>query len=190
MSFPGPLPPLKIEDLNKGAVRVRTYRNRRIGDFLKELHLTEGRCTGVPKIHNAMVVNGSPSPKFETDENQSFFLVTLPIHPEASRRISSKEKSISNEEKDGQSEYKTHQLEPKTHQPDEFLGVEKLPDVLKSKTEKLNKRSKNEEVRSVFQPLSFYTSSIDSESCCIVSPKSEGPKSFFSLSPFAFRTRN
>jgi ATP-dependent DNA helicase RecG len=45
LSFPGPLPPLKIEDLNRGSALVRTYRNRRIGDFLKELHLTEGRCT-------------------------------------------------------------------------------------------------------------------------------------------------
>ncbi len=167
LSFPGPLPPLKIEDLNKGTVRVRTYRNRRIGDFLKELHLTEGRCTGVPKIHNAMVTNGSPSPKFETDENQSFFLVTLPIHAEASRKISSKKKSTSNEEKDGLFEYKTHQLEPKTcqselkthqlasktYQFEEFLEVEKLPDVLKSKIEKLNKRSKNEEVRSLIYAL-------------------------------------
>lgn len=63
---------------------VRTYRNRRIGDFLKELHLTEGRCTGVPKIRKAMEENGSPMPIFKTDENLSFFLVTLPIHPEAS----------------------------------------------------------------------------------------------------------
>jgi ATP-dependent DNA helicase RecG len=38
LSFPGPLPPLKIEDLKKGSVRVRTYRNRRIGDFLGSSH--------------------------------------------------------------------------------------------------------------------------------------------------------
>jgi len=149
LSFPGPLPPLKIEDLNKGAVRVRTYRNRRIGDFLKELHLTEGRCTGVPKIHNAMVANGSPSPNFETDENHSFFLVTLSIHPEASRKTSSKEKSTLNEEKDRESEFKTHQLETKTHQ----LETEKLPNELKSKIEKLTKRSKNEDVQSTIYAL-------------------------------------
>ena len=42
LSFPGPLPPLKIEDLNKGSVRVRTYRNRRIGGsncLTKSIHI-------------------------------------------------------------------------------------------------------------------------------------------------------
>jgi len=29
---------------------TRRYRNRRIGEFLKELSLTEGRGTGVPKM--------------------------------------------------------------------------------------------------------------------------------------------
>jgi predicted HTH transcriptional regulator len=48
----------ELKFCHKGSVRVRTYRNRRIGDFLKELHLTEGRCTGVLKIHNAMQSNG------------------------------------------------------------------------------------------------------------------------------------
>lgn len=86
MSFPGPLPPLKIEDLNKGSARVRTYRNRRIGDFLKELHLTEGRCTGVQKIHKAMEPNGSPPAIFETDSESHCFLTVLPIHPEATRK--------------------------------------------------------------------------------------------------------
>lgn len=30
-------------------VVCRRYRNRRIGEFLKELELTEGRSTGIPK---------------------------------------------------------------------------------------------------------------------------------------------
>jgi len=37
----------------------RRYRNRRIGEFLKELKLTEGRCTGIPKIRKALRENGS-----------------------------------------------------------------------------------------------------------------------------------
>lgn len=82
-SFPGPLPPITMEDLNKGKpLRVREYRNRRIGDFLKELHLTEGRCTGIPKIRRVMRTNGSPEALFETNEESTYFLVTLPIHPE------------------------------------------------------------------------------------------------------------
>ena len=84
LSFPGPLPPLKIKDLNNGVARIRTYRNRRIGDFLKELRLTEGRCTGVPKIYRAMKANGSPPALFDTDSEFRYFLVILPIHPEAS----------------------------------------------------------------------------------------------------------
>lgn len=81
ISFPGPLPPLKMEDLTKRPVKIRNYRNRRIGDFLKELHLTEGRCTGLPKIRKAMKNNGSPPAIFETDEDTSYFLTVLPIHP-------------------------------------------------------------------------------------------------------------
>ena len=59
----------------------RNYRNRRIGDFLKELHLTEGRSTGFPKIRQALRKNGSPEVVFETDERNSYFLAHLDIHP-------------------------------------------------------------------------------------------------------------
>jgi ATP-dependent DNA helicase RecG len=60
---------------------IRRYRNRRIGEFLKELDLTEGRCTGIPKIRAAMERNGSPPPRFSTDEGRTFFLVDLPGPP-------------------------------------------------------------------------------------------------------------
>ena len=56
------------------------YRNRRLGDFLKELRLTENRGTGLPKIRKSMEANGSPEPVFDTDDNRSFFLVELPVH--------------------------------------------------------------------------------------------------------------
>ena len=81
LSFPGPLPPLDKKRLQKGEIAARDYRNRRIGDFLKELHLTEGRGTGIPKIKRAMQRNGSPSPQFDTDDDNTYFLVKLPIHP-------------------------------------------------------------------------------------------------------------
>ena len=55
-------------------------RNRRIGDFLKELHLTEGRNTGFKKILNALEANGSPKPEFETDDNHSYFISRLFVH--------------------------------------------------------------------------------------------------------------
>ena len=61
----------------------RIGRNRRIGEFLKELDLTEGRSTGVRKILKAMKNNGSPAPIFETDEDRSYFLIRLPVHERA-----------------------------------------------------------------------------------------------------------
>jgi len=52
-----------------------------VGDFLKELHLTEGRGTGIPTMRRAMERNGSPLPILETDEQCTYFLTTLPVHP-------------------------------------------------------------------------------------------------------------
>ena len=46
-------------------------RNRRIGEFLKELHLTEGRNTGFKKILDSIRAKGSPLPEFETDDEHS-----------------------------------------------------------------------------------------------------------------------
>ena len=84
--FPGPDRSIKQSDIDKGILVARRYRNRRIGEFLKELKLTEGRCTGIPKIRIAMKNNGSPEPVFETDDERSYFLTTLMIHPEARAR--------------------------------------------------------------------------------------------------------
>ena len=82
VSYPGPLPPLNKEKLHSGRVVARKYRNRRIGDFLKELHLTEGKGTGIPKIKKSMESNGSPAPIFDTDDDLSYFLTILPVHLE------------------------------------------------------------------------------------------------------------
>ena len=69
-----------MEGLKNYRVSNRRYRNRRIGDFLKELHLTEGRNTGFKKILDALEANGSPKPEFETDESHSYFISRLFIH--------------------------------------------------------------------------------------------------------------
>ena len=82
ISYPGPLPPLNKEKLRAGRIVARKYRNRRVGDFLKELRLTEGKGTGILKIKRAMKLNGSPDPIFDTDDELSYFLVELPIHPD------------------------------------------------------------------------------------------------------------
>ena len=82
ISYPGPLPPLNKEKLRAGKIVARKYRNRRVGDFLKELRLTEGKGTGILKIKRAMKLNGSPDPVFDTDDELSYFLVELPVHPD------------------------------------------------------------------------------------------------------------
>ncbi len=80
VSFPGPDRSVTIEGLKSYRVSNRRYRNRRIGDFLKELHLTEGRNTGFKKILDALESNGSPKPEFETDDDRSYFITRLFIH--------------------------------------------------------------------------------------------------------------
>ncbi len=80
LSYPGPMPPVTNADLQQRRVIARDYRNRRIGDFLKELKLTEGKATGIPLIRDEMAKNGNPEPVFYTDEERTLFLVTLPCH--------------------------------------------------------------------------------------------------------------
>lgn len=80
-SFPGPDRSIPMEELRAGRPVGRRYRNRRIGEFLKELELSEGRNTGIPTIQKAMADNGSPAARFETDENRTYLLVRLPLRP-------------------------------------------------------------------------------------------------------------
>lgn len=87
-SYPGPDISVRIADLNRGGVVARRYRNRRVGEFLKELRLTEGRGTGVPSIFKAMRDNGSPDPRFETDADRNYFITALPVHPLAAETTS------------------------------------------------------------------------------------------------------
>ena len=80
LSFPGADRSIRMEDLQTGRAISRRYRNRRIGEFLKELDLAEGRSTGIPKILRAMRENGSPAPILKTDDERTWFLVRLPVH--------------------------------------------------------------------------------------------------------------
>ena len=84
----GPDRSIRLESFNSGRVRSRRYRNRRLGEFLKELELTEGRATGIPTILKTLQNNGSPAPHFHTDDDRTFFEVELFIHPEFAQRLS------------------------------------------------------------------------------------------------------
>ncbi len=48
-----------------------------------ETTATEGRSTGISKILKVMKGNGSPPPEFKTNDDRSYFLIRLPVHPEA-----------------------------------------------------------------------------------------------------------
>ncbi|MDE0456382.1 MAG: putative DNA binding domain-containing protein [Chromatiales bacterium] len=83
ISYPGPVPGIEARHLVPNTQpRAVPARNRRIGEFLKELGLAEGRLTGLPRVFRAMEANGSPTPRFEFDEQRTFFQATLPAHPE------------------------------------------------------------------------------------------------------------
>ena len=83
ISYPGPLPAIQLEHLQQQKpIPPVPARNRRIGEFLKELKLAEGRGTGLPKLFRVMQENGSANPQFDFDEERTYFRVTLPAHPE------------------------------------------------------------------------------------------------------------
>jgi ATP-dependent DNA helicase RecG len=77
----GPDRSIKREDFVTGKAIPKRYRNRRLGDFLKELKLTEGHATGLPALKKAMKLNNSPEPVFDFDEERTWFQVLMPINP-------------------------------------------------------------------------------------------------------------
>jgi ATP-dependent DNA helicase RecG len=83
ISYPGPVPGIEPQHLEPGGrVPPVPARNRRIGEFLKELRLAESRGTGIPRVFDSMARNGSPPPRYEFDAQRTYFSVTLPAHPE------------------------------------------------------------------------------------------------------------
>lgn len=85
ISYPGPVPGVELEHLLPGgSIPPMPARNQRIGEFLKELRLAEGRLTGIRKVFQSLQDNGSPVPKFDFDPGRSYFRATLPAHPEYS----------------------------------------------------------------------------------------------------------
>ena len=81
LSHAGPDRSISDEAIRKARrLKTRKYRNRRLGDFLKELDLSEGRATGIPTIQKHLKSNGSTEAKIETDENRTFFQLTIPCH--------------------------------------------------------------------------------------------------------------
>lgn len=83
ISYGGAERSIKLDDLRAGKrIHARRYRNPRLGEFLKELHLTEGRGTGFPTIHEELKANGSPDSIIEADDEHTYFIIRIPCHPE------------------------------------------------------------------------------------------------------------
>lgn len=68
------------------------YRNRRIGEFSKEIGWLEKQETEIPTILSELKKNGSPLPEFETDEERTYLIVTIRIRDgfESNSRMSHK----------------------------------------------------------------------------------------------------
>lgn len=79
-SFPGFDRSISDESINQYIIRARLYRNRRIGDFLKELHLIEGRNTGFPNALAALEHNGSEKFTIDMNPERDYVSVTIPVH--------------------------------------------------------------------------------------------------------------
>jgi ATP-dependent DNA helicase RecG len=79
-SFPGFDRSISDENIETYQIRAKIYRNRRIGDFLKELKLIEGRNTGFPNAIRALRENGSELPKFDMNPQRDYLSVIIPVH--------------------------------------------------------------------------------------------------------------
>lgn len=79
MNYPGPAKWIDMDKFAQGKVRARKYRNRRIGEFFKELDLSEKKSTGIPTILNELKKNGSPMPEFDTDTERNYLETTIKI---------------------------------------------------------------------------------------------------------------
>lgn len=79
LSYTGPDRSISIKAIKEAKkLKARRYRNRRLGDFLKELGLTEGRATGIPTIQKHLKLNGNAPATIETDDDRTYFLMTIP----------------------------------------------------------------------------------------------------------------
>ena len=81
MNFPGIDRSISEKTIAEGNRFVsRYYRNRRLGEFLKELDLSEGHSSGIPTIQEELEKNGSPRAEFFTDEDRRAMRIRIPIH--------------------------------------------------------------------------------------------------------------
>lgn len=93
LNYPGPAKWIDMDKFKTGKVLARKYRNRRIGEFLKEIDLSEKKSTGISKILRELRINGSPEPEFETDDERNYLITTIKIHEAFKKNNNIKEKN-------------------------------------------------------------------------------------------------
>ena len=131
LNCPGPDRSIPMEDIKRGdMLNSRRYRNRRLGDFLKELDLTEGRSTGVPTIQAKLAENGSPRAFFETTDDRLTFLVTIPIHEGCDQ---SSEIALESSEKGSERSSKSSERSSEKSTTCSEKSSEKILDLIKNK---------------------------------------------------------
>jgi len=96
INYPGPAKWIDMEKFAAGMIRARKYRNRRIGEFFKEIDLSEKQSTGITKVLRELKQNGSPPPEFETDSDRTYMITTIKVRDGFEMAI---EKSAQNNER-------------------------------------------------------------------------------------------
>ena len=153
ISFPGIDRSVPMDVIKEGErFRTRVYRNRRLGEFLKELHLSEGHSTGIPTIQDELARNGSPRAIFETDEERRGLCVCIPIHPDF---LKSTEKSIDNKadaiagKKENEEKKEVIRGQKVDIEEEKEAGRDQKVDIEKEKTVTRDKKVDIEEIASI-----------------------------------------
>ena len=78
-SYPGFDSSIRDKDVKRYEIRSERYRNRRIAEILKELHIVEAHNTGYPTILEACDENDSDYPLLISDDDRTYLTVKLKI---------------------------------------------------------------------------------------------------------------
>ncbi|MCR5772231.1 MAG: hypothetical protein K6G87_13500 [Butyrivibrio sp.] len=82
------------QQIEQDGIIANVYRNRRIGDFLKKLHLIKGRNTGYPNARKALANIGSPKLRFEINIEREYLSVYIDIHEYFKATITKQDKYV------------------------------------------------------------------------------------------------
>ncbi|MCD8018086.1 MAG: hypothetical protein LUF92_00415 [Clostridiales bacterium] len=131
MNFPGIDRSISNDTIAEGQRFVsRYYRNRRLGEFLKELDLSEGHSSGIPTIQEELERNGSPRAEFFTDEARRAMRIRLPIHsafledePEETKDTRNRIKSITKKTEEKYAAILDFMADGQWHKTSEFIDL-------------------------------------------------------------------